>query len=115
MSLLVRRIGSRFGMRRSGVFTGRPGWNRTRGVTMGRSEPPATSAAVTVSELHRRYGVRWDIFDGVAGGWIAVRRDRLSGAALARGMSNVRCAATLDELASFLATETEIENRPWSW
>jgi hypothetical protein len=65
-----------------------------------------------LSALQGRYGMRWDISDGVGGGWIAVRRHCLPAATLARGLSNVRCAATLDTLASHLAAETQIEDRP---
>ncbi|MDH2429279.1 hypothetical protein [Sphaerisporangium sp. TRM90804] len=81
---------------------------------MARVEPsiPAMRPAVTLAGLQSKYGMRWDISDGISGGWVAVRRHCLPGVALARGLSNVRCAATLDELASHLAAETRIEDRP---
>ncbi|WP_203984359.1 hypothetical protein [Sphaerisporangium rufum] len=57
-----------------------------------------------------KYGRRWDISDSAGGGWMAVRRHGVSGRALDRGLSNIRCAATLEQLAGYLAAETAIED-----
>jgi hypothetical protein len=67
---------------------------------------------VTLAGLEAAYGRHWVITDSAGGGWIAVRRHGASPGALARGLSNVRCAATLAELAGHLAGETEMERRP---
>jgi hypothetical protein len=67
---------------------------------------------VSLTRLTDTYGRHWEIMDSAAGDWIAVRRHGVSAGALARGLSNVRCACTLTELAGYLASETEIERRP---
>ncbi|GGK80331.1 hypothetical protein Sme01_45340 [Sphaerisporangium melleum] len=67
--------------------------------------------AVTIHELKERYGKHWLVSDAVGGGWYAVRRHGVSRSLLQRGLSNVRCAATLEELAAHLAAETQLEER----
>ncbi|MET8158881.1 hypothetical protein ABZT47_21120 [Sphaerisporangium sp. NPDC005289] len=67
--------------------------------------------AVTINELKDRYSKHWLVSDAVGGGWYAVRRHGVSRGLLSRGLSNVRCAATLDELAAYLAAEVQLEER----
>ncbi|GAA1267575.1 hypothetical protein GCM10009677_20040 [Sphaerisporangium rubeum] len=67
---------------------------------------------VSLAGLTEIYGRHWEIMDSAGGGWIAVRRHGVAGSALARGLSNVRCAETLSELAGYLAKEAELEQRP---
>ncbi|WP_344932824.1 hypothetical protein [Sphaerisporangium flaviroseum] len=67
--------------------------------------------AVTLAELRAKYGRNWLVSDAVGGGWYAVRRHSLSREVLERGLSNVRCAATLAALAAGLTAETELEER----
>ncbi|MBB6476792.1 hypothetical protein [Sphaerisporangium rubeum] len=64
---------------------------------------------ITITELNAKYSRRWLVSDAVGGGWYAVRRQGLSPALLRHGLSNVRCAATLEELATHLATESQLE------
>ncbi|MCW2880794.1 MAG: hypothetical protein JWQ95_4894 [Sphaerisporangium sp.] len=66
---------------------------------------------VTIVELKARYGRHWLVSDAVGGGWYAVRRHGVSRDLLQRGLSNVRCAATLDELAGHLTAEVQTEKR----
>ncbi|MEO3813341.1 hypothetical protein ABGB17_30455 [Sphaerisporangium sp. B11E5] len=64
---------------------------------------------VTIAELNAKYSRRWLVSDAVGGGWYAVRRQGLSALLLRHGLSNVRCAATLEELAAHLAAESQLE------
>ncbi|MFC6081138.1 hypothetical protein [Sphaerisporangium aureirubrum] len=64
---------------------------------------------VTIAELNAKYSRRWLVSDAVGGGWYAVRRQGLSSLLLRHGLSNVRCAATLEELAGHLAAEARLE------
>jgi hypothetical protein len=64
---------------------------------------------VTIAELNAKYSRRWLVSDAVGGGWYAVRRQGLSTVLLHQGLSNVRCAATLEELAAHLAAEAKLE------
>jgi hypothetical protein len=77
-------------------------------VVVARGEDQPVSLAV----LADAYGRHWEIMDSAGGGWIAVRRHGVSAGAVARGLSNVRCAGTLAELARCLESETEMERRP---
>lgn len=73
-----------------------------------RSEP------VDLRELNAAYGRRWKISPAVGGGWYAVRPHDLSPVCLQRGLSNVRCGQTLEELAAHLAAEARIEAQWWT-
>ncbi|MDH2429243.1 hypothetical protein [Sphaerisporangium sp. TRM90804] len=64
---------------------------------------------MTLAELTAKYGRRWQVSDAVGGGWYAVRRNGLSPGLIQRGLSNVRCAATLEELAGHLMSEAQLE------
>ncbi|GII77500.1 hypothetical protein Sru01_24820 [Sphaerisporangium rufum] len=75
--------------------------------TIGAGEPMPAS----ITHLRETYGKHWLVSDAVGGGWYAVRRHGVSRALLQRGLSNVRCAATLDELAGHLAAESLLESR----
>lgn len=66
---------------------------------------------MTLGELITAYGKRWLISPGLGGGYYAIRRDGLSPQAEAQGLSMVRAGATVTELASHLAAETERERR----
>ncbi|WP_248959786.1 hypothetical protein [Sphaerisporangium perillae] len=66
---------------------------------------------VTIDELKAKYSRNWLVSDAVGGGWYAVRRHGVSRSLVQRGLSNVRCAATLDELAAHLAAEAHLEER----
>ncbi len=66
---------------------------------------------VTIAELKARYSKEWLISDAVGGGWYAVRRHGLSRDVVQRGLSNVYCGASLEELATHLASETQLETR----
>ncbi len=68
-------------------------------------------STVTLQHLRGKYGRQWVINDGAGGGWYAVRRLNVSTHAVARGLSNVRCGASLDELAKNLASETRLEEQ----
>ncbi|MER6580006.1 hypothetical protein [Nonomuraea sp. NPDC001023] len=57
------------------------------------------------AQLVRAGNPGWHIHD-VTGGWVAVRRSPVPRGSV---LSNVRCGATLDELAENLAEETRIE------
>ncbi|MGW4409178.1 hypothetical protein ACWEJ6_34465 [Nonomuraea sp. NPDC004702] len=57
------------------------------------------------AQLLRAGNPGWHIHD-VTGGWVAVRRSPVPRGSV---LSNVRCGATLDELAEHLAEETRIE------
>lgn len=59
------------------------------------------------------YGRTWTIAEGIGGGWYAVWRADISAYGLEHGLSNIRCGATLAELARHLDTETRLENQPW--
>ncbi|MFC4533777.1 hypothetical protein [Sphaerisporangium dianthi] len=67
--------------------------------------------AMTINELKDKYSSKWLVSDAVGGGWYAVRRHGVSRNLLRRGLSNVRCAATLNELAAHLAAEVQLEER----
>jgi len=69
---------------------------------------------VTLDELTSVYGRRWRISASLGGGWYAVRRDDLSFKNLQRGLSQVRCGQTLEELACRLAAEKRIEEQWWT-
>ncbi|WP_329091308.1 MULTISPECIES: hypothetical protein [unclassified Streptosporangium] len=64
-------------------------------------------------ELITRYGQTWTISEGTGGGWYAVRRTNMSAYGLEHGLCNVRCGATVRELARNLEEETQLENQPW--
>ncbi|MER5645985.1 hypothetical protein [Streptosporangium sp. NPDC002524] len=66
-----------------------------------------------MAELTKLYGHTWTISEAAGGGWYAVRRADMSVYGLEHGLSNIRCGATLAELARRLDTETRLENRPW--
>jgi hypothetical protein len=66
---------------------------------------------VTIAELKAQYGTHWLVSDAVGGGWYAVRRHGLAPDLLKRGLSNVHCAATIDELAARLTAEMKQEER----
>jgi len=65
--------------------------------------------SVTLDRLTNEYGRQWIISDAVGGGWYAVRRALLPDKSRERGLSNVRCGRTLDELAHHLAEERSLE------
>lgn len=69
--------------------------------------------AVTLSELTKLYGRIWTISEGVGGGWYAMRRTGISAYGRDHGLSDVRCGATLVELARNLDDETRLESQPW--
>ncbi|MGP3920162.1 hypothetical protein [Nonomuraea sp. 10N515B] len=64
--------------------------------------------SVSLDSLKNEYGRQWIISDAVAGGWYAVRRTLLSDQVKERGLSNVRCGRTLEELAHNLAEERRL-------
>ncbi|MEV7968687.1 hypothetical protein AB0O34_22275 [Sphaerisporangium sp. NPDC088356] len=68
---------------------------------------------MTITELNSAYGKHWLISEAMGGGWYAVRRHSLSTRALERGLSNVRCGNTLEELGRYLSSETHLEQRRW--
>ncbi|GAA4206107.1 hypothetical protein GCM10022252_67720 [Streptosporangium oxazolinicum] len=61
-------------------------------------------------DLMARHGRTWIIAEG-AGGCYAVRRVSLRAHGLERGLCNVRCGATVEELARNLDEETRLEKR----
>ncbi|WP_433246247.1 hypothetical protein ACQPYK_44885 [Streptosporangium sp. CA-135522] len=71
------------------------------------------NGAVTLAELRTRHGRTWTISDAVGGGWYAVRRVVVSAHGSAHGLSDVRCGATLTELARNLEAETRLEGQIW--
>ncbi|MBB2909523.1 hypothetical protein FHS43_000769 [Streptosporangium becharense] len=68
---------------------------------------------MTLAELTACHGRTWTISGAVGGGWYAVRRAALSVYARAHGLSDIRCGATLDELAHRLEAETRLERQAW--
>ncbi|MGI5283033.1 hypothetical protein ACQEVF_06835 [Nonomuraea polychroma] len=64
---------------------------------------------MSLDSLTNEYGRQWIISDAVGGGWYAVRRAFLSDQSRERGLSNVRCGRTLEELAHNLAEERSLE------
>jgi hypothetical protein len=58
---------------------------------------------VTLQQLIGDYPA-WQVQD-MAGGWVAIRRNLVPPK---RGLSNVRCGETLDELAANLQAETRL-------
>ncbi|WP_066369743.1 hypothetical protein [Herbidospora mongoliensis] len=62
-----------------------------------------------LSELAEKYGRRWDITGSGTEGWTAVRRQLIRQEALDRGLSNVRCGNTLEDLAARLKEEEAAE------
>lgn len=69
---------------------------------------------MNLSELNAVYGRRWKISRAIGGGWYAVRPHDLSETSIRRGLSNVRCGQTLEELAGHLAAEQRIEEQWWA-
>ncbi|MFI7706292.1 hypothetical protein [Nonomuraea sp. NPDC049480] len=65
--------------------------------------------SVSLDSLKNEYGRQWIISDAVGGGWYAVRRALLSEQGKERGLSNVRCGRTPEELAHHLAEERRLE------
>jgi hypothetical protein len=63
-----------------------------------------------ISALRGTYGAKW-IIEESADGFYAVRKRNLSTEDKARGLSAVRCGATLDELALHLAEEVRLQQR----
>ncbi|WP_440071180.1 hypothetical protein [Streptosporangium sp. OZ121] len=59
-----------------------------------------------------RYGRTWIITE-TGDGWYAVRRTNLPAYGLEHGLCNVRCGATVGELARNLEEETRLENQSW--
>lgn len=68
---------------------------------------------MSVAELVMLHGRTWSISEAVGGGWYAVRRVVLSSYGLEHGLSNVRCGASLAELARNLEAEARLERQPW--
>ncbi|WP_433217192.1 hypothetical protein [Microtetraspora malaysiensis] len=66
---------------------------------------------VTIRGLEAEYGKQWTISHAAGGGWCAVRRTNLPPQRVARGLSNVRCGADLEELARHLAEEKRGEEK----
>ncbi|WP_143591353.1 hypothetical protein [Thermoactinospora rubra] len=62
-----------------------------------------------LGEVENEYGHQWIISDGAGCGWYAVRRALLPDHGKQRGLSNVRCGRTLEELARHLAEERRLE------
>ncbi|MER5648537.1 hypothetical protein [Streptosporangium sp. NPDC002524] len=62
-------------------------------------------------DLMARHGRTWIIAEGSGGGCYAVRRVSLWAHGLERGLCNVRCGATVEELARNLEEETRLERR----
>ncbi|WP_459806060.1 hypothetical protein [Herbidospora sp. RD11066] len=64
-----------------------------------------------MAELAEKYGRRWDITGSNVEGWTAVRRQLVRQEALDRGLSNVRCGNTLEDLGTRLREEEALEWR----
>ncbi|GAA2905788.1 hypothetical protein GCM10010517_71950 [Streptosporangium fragile] len=78
---------------------------------MGRVE--RAEAPVTLAQLVARFGRAWTICEAVGGGWYAVRRAGISVYGHHHGLSDVRCGASLAELARHLEAEKRLEGQTW--
>lgn len=77
------------------------------------TESSQGNGVVTLAELKTRHGRTWVVSDAIGGGWYAVRRVAVSTHGRERGLSDVRCGATLVELARNLEAEIRLENQTW--
>ena len=73
-----------------------------------RGGPQTVTALNQLSEC---YGRRWLISPGVGAGWYAIRRGPFSTHMHDLGLSEVRCGATLADLAAGLEIETRLEDQ----
>ncbi|MDP9866356.1 MULTISPECIES: hypothetical protein [Streptosporangium] len=68
---------------------------------------------MTLAELRKLYERTWQISESIGSGWYAVRRNAISAQGREHGLSDVRCGATLVELARNLEAETRLESQAW--
>ncbi|MFJ2033899.1 hypothetical protein [Streptosporangium sp. NPDC087985] len=68
-------------------------------------------SVLSLGRLTAEYGRKWTVYDGIGGGYFAVRNGEVSEVAQSRGMETVVCGGTLAELARRLESQKNIEAR----